>query len=215
MRDNSGFIKGIIICAIIIGIIGTHFINNKGNTDKQNVEHARQINDSLHISEFLKQMDGDYAIYTGKITADKPVTMNGLDGQFMYVNRKIEEKYKTYNDDTDEWETKWRTISNDTNKSDTVSIDDVSISYNVFSNLPKNSYNDRHYDEKWSFNYINTELNGTFFIKGVKGEIKSVKYYSSSDVLNQVDHATKSYTAILWGALIVICGVIIFARNYA
>ncbi len=212
-RHNEGLAKGrktkVILAVVIpvVGIILTVLIGFAQKSKASDLASATVL-DSQSISEFLNENPDGSAIYTGTISAVRPVSVRGEDGEYIMISRKIERETKEYDEESQKYVRDTQTISDDSDHCDEIEIDDITLPYSKFSDLPRSSdtYSDGADSNKikTTYSYIPASIDGTFFLKCKGGDVDSAEYYASRDVAGESQKGFGAATAFMWLAIIVI-----------
>ncbi len=196
-----------LIVVPVAGVIITLLLSSIGK-GRQNDIASAEVLDSTHISEFLEQNESGSAIYTGTIKAADPVRIKSENGEYIEMKRTVEQEQKIYDKESDKYETKTRTISNYHDNCSEIEIDDVTVPYKAFHNLP--SYSDTHSEgaannlTKTTIFYTPSPIDGTFLLKCENGEISSAQYYESSDAAGESKKEFGAGRIIIWILVIII-----------
>lgn len=202
--------KNRIIALIVVPVAGvalTLALGFAGNS-RQNELKSATVLDTTSVGEFLKQNDNDKAIYTGKIKAVDPVSIKEESGEYIQLHRTVERVEEVYDEEKDKYETKTKTISNDSANCDEIEIDDVVVKYSAFHGLPlygeTKTEGAKSNQLQTEFSYVPAELEGTFFLKCKNGEVSSAEYFKSTDVAGESSKAFSLARIIMWAIIIAI-----------
>lgn len=196
--------KSKIICAAVLPVIAiviTILIGFAEKSKQGDIASAKVL-DSMSVGEFLEDNENGTAIYTGQIRAVDPVSVKGIDGEYMMISVKIEQEQKYYDDEAEKYVTDTTTLRNDYDNCDEVEIDDVVASYSVFHSLPQN--NKTHSEgansnkRKTTVTSISRIVEGTFLLKCKNGEISSAEYYKSTDVAGESQKGFTIAKVLIW-----------------
>ncbi len=207
--------KSKIIALIVVPVIGvavTFLLGTLGQ-NRQNEIASATVLDSMSIGEFLEKNDNGSAIYTGTIRAVDPVSIREESGEYIMLQRKVEREEKIYNKEADKYEKETRTISNDNDNCSEIEIDDVTVPYRSFRDLPTstNTYKEGPDSNltRTTFSYIPSSLDGTFFLKCDNGKVSSAQYYASEDIAGESKRGFGMAKVFIWLVIIVIEAVIV------
>lgn len=199
----------VLILMLLAGVGATAGMNALNNRETQEIEGATKISGGMTVGGFLKDNQGDRAIYTGSISAVDPVSVNGEKEKYIKVKLEVEREEEVYNEDKDKWETTKETVYKETEKCKDLLLDDVNVPLSKVHELPEEHNEEKSGDKTYEYTYIPSVVEGTFYIKCKDGEIDSVKYYKSVDVAGENKKSNLLAIVFIWLILIVIGAVII------
>lgn len=205
-KDN----KTRIIWAIILPVVGVVLsvaIGFAGKSKQGEIASATVL-DTQSVGEFLNENGNGTAVYTGTASAADPVSLRDEDGEYIRISRKIEEEFKVRDNETDKVDTETNLVSDDFECCDEITLDDVTIPYSVFHDLPSgtDTNNDKRgdYNIKTTYSFIPASVDGTFLIKAASGEIVSAEYYKSNDIAGESSKVFSLAIVLIWIVIIAI-----------
>lgn len=206
-----------IIVLIVIPIIGaalTFLLITVGKSRQNDIEAATVL-DSMSIGEFLEKNESGSAIYSGTIKAVDPAFVKGKSGDYIMAHIKVEREEKTYNEETKKYDSNTTTLSDDSDTCEEIEIDDVTVPYKAFHELPiytntKSEGPDSNL-EITTFSFTPEEVEGTFFLKCDKGKVSSARYYGSEDVAGESRKVFNMAKILIWVTIIVIEICLVFS----
>lgn len=199
----------IVIVLFLLGIALTVGMRAFNKRETEDINSAIKISGGMTVGDFLKEQNGDRAVYTGNITAVNPVTLKDAKDKYIKIKLEVEREEEVYNEDKDKYETTRETVSKESEKCKELILDDVNVPLSKVHELPEEHETEKSGDKTYEYTYTPSVVEGTFYIKSKKGEIESVKYYKSVDVAGENNKTNIMAIVCIWLILIVIGAVII------
>ncbi len=199
----------IIIVMFLSGVAATAGLRTFNSKETKDIENATKISGGMTVGSFLKDGQGDRAIYTGSISAVDPVSVKGENEKYIKVKLEIEREEEVYNEDKDKWETTKETVSKESDKCKDLLLDDVNVPLSKVHELPEEHETEKSGEKIYEYTYTPAVVEGTFYISSKDGKIESVKYFKSVDVAGETNKTNILAIGCIWRVLIVIALVII------
>lgn len=206
-KDN----KGRLTIAIVLPAVGLILTVILGlvSSNRQGEIGSATILDDMSVGEFLDNTYDGSAIYTGTIYAEDPVTVKWDEGNYIMMRRTIEQEERVPGEEDGKYTFETTTVSDKSKHCERIVIDDVTVDYDAFRDLPKHEDVDTQgsgdIKNITKYTYISDGVDGTFYIKCKDGDIKSIEYYLGEDVAGQ--------NSRMFGLAIVLIWLIILAAD--
>jgi hypothetical protein len=215
----------LIALMLILGIFISGKITNKIISDNMKYEQAIQINDERTFQHCVDTSIGD-AFIQGVISATNPVTYDGLECNYMYIEQ-VEEHYTmhtrtvthsngkggTYT--TIETYYTWDTVDIDEKSTDTVSFLGKTFQFSDFEPYLQ----DRHIDtididsyNRYVYYGVAESVNATLFATLENNSMKVDRIFEDMSIKEAVDAAIQSphLCILFWIIWIILTGLVVF-----
>lgn len=214
---------------MILGIILSSKIQNSAEDSNLKYEQAIHITSDKEFDHGLKTSIGS-AFCQGIIKADNPVSMENVDGQYMYL-KCVEEHYEEHTrieedeDGEEEVETyySWDYYDSTEKQTDTVSFLGRNFDYNLFANMCDTQYIKTYQSSAFSdvrYVYygtpvdVNATLYGNLSNNTFEGRIRLFENTSIDEALEGLLKTPIALVSVFWFMWIALTGAAIFGFYY-